>query len=89
LFDNLLTEYKRVEELRKSEKEKCKVIGIDKFDYEDWVVGEYNTPEEALRVARKKTRDAMRLATSSDIATIFYAYDPNGKYLGGDTWHGE
>jgi hypothetical protein len=31
----------------------------------------------------------MGSATDSSIATVYYAYDPAGKYLGGDTWHKE
>ena len=76
----------RVAKRRKSSKGKYKVIGVDKFDGGDWVEGEYDTPEEALRVAREKTSEAKRFATDSSIATVYYAYDPDGRYLGGDTW---
>lgn len=78
-----------VAEKRKSDSGKFKVLGIDKFDGEDWVHGEYGTAKEALEEARKMTREAMGSASDSSIATVYYAYDPSGKYLGGDTWNNE
>ena len=65
---------------------KCKVIGVDKFDYSDWVEAECDTPEEAIGLAEKLTTEAKRSATSEDIATVYYAYDPTGNYIGGNTW---
>lgn len=76
----------RVPKMVKSPEGKCKVIGADKFDGEDWVEGEYDSPEEALRIAREKTEEAKPLASHHSVATVFYAYDPDGNYLGGDTW---
>ncbi len=78
-----------VAEKRKSDSGNFRVLGIDKFDGEDWVHGEYGTKEEALEEARKMTREAMGSATDSSIATVYYAYDPSGNYLGGDTWDDE
>ena len=51
--------------------------------------GEYETAEEALRVARELTQNAMELASDSSVATVYYAYSPDGKYLGGDVWNNE
>ena len=70
---------------------KYKVLGIDKFcspldENANWVEGEYDTPEEAVRVAEGKTTEAKRFANDNSMATVYYAYDPNGNYLGGDTW---
>ena len=31
----------------------------------------------------------MKDATDSSVATVYYAYDPDGNYLGGDTWYDE
>lgn len=76
----------RFAKMVKSPEGKCKVIGIDQFDGEDWVQGEYDTPEEALRVARKKTDAAKSSASDHSIATLYLAYGPDGNYLGGDTW---
>jgi len=87
--DKLAANWKRVAELRKSGAGKYKVIGIDKFDGEDWVHAEYDSAEEALKTARELTRDAMSSASDASIATVYYAYAPSGKYLGGDTWHNQ
>ncbi len=88
-FKDLEREGRRVSELRKSNTGKYRVIGIDKFDDSDWLEGEYGSAYEALSEARKKTWAAVRLATDSSIATVFYAYDPQGNYLGGDSWNSE
>ncbi len=76
----------RVAEMVKSPEGKCKVIGVDKFDYSDWVKAECDTPKEAIKLAEELTTKAKRSATSKDIATVYYAYDPEGNYIGGDTW---
>ncbi len=68
---------------------KYKVLGIDKWDGEDWLHGEYDSAEEALKEARKRTKECMSSASDRSIATVFYAYDPQGHYLGGDTWEKE
>ena len=86
LEEQLNRECKRVADLRKSEQGKYKVIGIDKFDGENWVHGHYTSAEKALSEARRLTKEAASLASDSTIATVFYAYAPNGNYLGGDTW---
>lgn len=72
--------------MRRSDKGKYTVLGVDRFDNEDWLHGEYNTPEEAVKIARKKTKEAMSSASDESIATVFYAYDPDGNYIGGNTW---
>ena len=72
--------------MQKSENGKYKVIGVDRFDNEDWLHAEYDTPEGAVKEARKKTKEAMSSASDESIATIFYAYDPAGNYIGGNTW---
>ncbi len=74
---------------RRSDNGKCRVLGVDKFDGSDWIQGEYDTAEEALRVAREQTREAMALASDHSIATVYFAYDPQGTYLGGDVWVNE
>lgn len=65
------------------------VIGIDKFDYEDFWHGSYKTAKAALEEARKCTKEAMSSASDSSIATVYYAYTPQGAYLGGDVWNEE
>lgn len=73
----------------KSDSGKYKVLGIDKFNGTDWVHGEYDTAGAALKEARKLTKEGMDYASHCDIATVYYAYDPEGKYLGGDIWNEE
>ena len=76
----------------KAPKGKFRIIGIDKFEIPGeghWVVGDYDTREEALKIARYRTRNASKDATDPSIATVFYVYDENGGYLGGDTHKGE
>lgn len=80
---------RRIKSITTSKEGKYTVMGIDKFDGDDWVDTQVDAAEEALRIARKKTDDAKNNATSYDVATVYYAYDPQGKYLGGDTWKGE
>jgi len=89
LLGDLEKNIQRVAKMCKSDAGKYKILGIDKFSGEDWLHGEYGTAEEALEEARKLTKEGMGYATHSDIATVYYAYDSDGKYLGGDTWHGE
>ena len=79
----------RVREMRESGSGKYRVLGVDKFGGSDWVESEHDTADEALREAIRLTRESMPLASGPDIATVFYAYDPQGKYLGGDVWKDE
>ena len=65
------------------------VVGVDKFSYEDWLEGTYDTAEQALKVARSKTEREKPLATDHSVATVYYAYDDQDNYLGGDIWVGE
>ena len=85
-INRLEKELQRVAEMRKSNAGKYKVLGIDKFDGSDWVHGEYDTEDMALWEARKMTKEAMSSASDFSVATVYYAYDPQGRYLGGDTW---
>jgi len=75
--------------MRQSTNGLYRVLCIDKFDYSSCVVAEFTTAKEALSYAREKTREAMDWASDSSIATVYYAYDPKGRYLGGDSWRGE
>ena len=59
----------------KPSKGKFRIIGIDKFE----IPG-----EEAVKKAREMTRNASKDATDPSVATVFYAYDENGNYLGGE-----
>lgn len=68
------------------------VLGIDRFDDEHWIHQRYrgsNAHEEALFEARRLTAEGMKRATAASVAVVYYAYDPRGNYLGGDTWKRE
>lgn len=56
----------------KSDKGKFRVVGVDTFDGGDWVVGDYDTKEEALAIARAKGGQM----------TMMYVYDSAGNRIG-------
>lgn len=62
------------------------VLGVDRFDDEDFFGGTFDTPQEAIKYAREKTKEAMPYASDASIATVYYAYNPRGGYIGGDAW---
>jgi len=87
--DALIKKLLEVRKKQRSENGKFRVLGVDKFDNEDWIHGEYDTAKEAVEEARRMTTNAKKDAFGDDpssIATVYYAYSPDGKYLGGDTW---
>jgi HD domain-containing protein len=54
--------------------------------WEPAVVGDYDDPEEAVRIATEKT-DKFRLEGMSwDMAETYGVYDDQGRYLGGDSY---
>lgn len=53
-------------------KGKFRVIGVDTFDGGDWVDGDFDTAEEALRHARGRGGEMLKM----------HAYDDEGKHLG-------
>ncbi len=58
------------------------VIGVDKFSNEDWLHGFYKTAKQALAESERKTIEQRKYASDSSVATVYYAYNPKGKYLG-------
>lgn len=88
-LEDLVSKREEVHKKTSSKNGKFTVLVIDKFSHEDFVIGKYDTAEEALRIAREKTRKAMPDASHSSVATVFYAYGPQGNYLGGDVWNKE
>ena len=85
LTEKILETHKK----RNSPRGKFRILCIDKFSDEDFVYREYDTAKQALKEAREKTREAMKYASDGSIATVFYAYTPDGRYLGGDVWNNE
>ncbi len=55
---------------------KTRVIGVDLFDHEDYIVGDYNEKNEALEVARNKNH-----ARRGSMDDIYYVYNDKGEYL--------
>ena len=60
-------------EEQKATKGKFRVIGVDTFDHDDWIKGDYDTFEEARAVADKYDNEEM---------IKMYIYDDMGKCLG-------
>lgn len=58
---------------RKPQKGKFRLVGVDTFDHGDWVVGDYETLAEALKVADEKTNGQQML--------MMHIYDKNGKHV--------
>jgi len=70
-------------------KGKFRILGIDKFEPPGeghWVVGDYDSLEEALRYARARTRQATSHTEDPNMAIVYYVYDDQGKYMGGDIY---
>ncbi len=51
---------------------KFRVVGVDTFDGDDWLQGDFNTEEEALAVANKE----------GGTMTKMHVYDDQGRHLG-------
>jgi len=63
---------------------KYKVVIVDKFSGEDGVWKIYDDKNESIKDAIKLTREASKYSSHHSVATVFYAYDDQGNYLGGD-----
>ena len=62
---------------------KYRVLGLDKWNDDDWSAGQFDTAEEAIAYARSKT-DSLKVEGEAPCdATVFYAYSPEGFYLNG------
>ncbi|MGI0088475.1 MAG: hypothetical protein ACREBI_11050 [Nitrosotalea sp.] len=71
----------------KPPKGKFRIMGIDKSEIPGkghWVVEDLDNCQEAIRKAREMTRNASKDTTDPSVATVFYVYDHNGTYLGGE-----
>ncbi len=81
LVDGLMTKRNRVQDMVRNSEGKFRVLGVDKFDRSDWVAGEFTSAEKAFRFAQRKTKQKRKYASDSSIATVFYAYTPDGRYI--------
>lgn len=73
----------------KPPKGKYRIIGIEKFESPGeghWVVEDLDSSEEAIKKAREMTKNASKDAAHPSVATVFYAYNEKGEYLGGDIY---
>jgi len=52
---------------------KFRVIGVDTFDHTEWISGDFNTKEEAIKHAEKEVEDEEMLK--------MHIYDDKGKHL--------
>lgn len=61
---------------------KIRVVGIDRWDNDDWLVGDYDSPEEALEAAIKEQKENDFCNHEKCIGTHYF-YDDKGSFLGG------
>ncbi|MFH2025133.1 MAG: hypothetical protein ABIK30_04825 [bacterium] len=66
-----------------------RILCVDKWDHEHSIYGDYSSREEALLIAKRNTENAAGRSSDSSIATVYYVYDDQGNYLGGDIHKGE
>jgi hypothetical protein len=59
---------------RKAPAGKFRLVGVDTFDGDDWLQGDYDTLEEAMQVATEKTAGEQML--------FYHVYDDHGKHVG-------
>ncbi len=64
---------------RSAPKGKTRIIGIDLFDHEDYLVGDKDTPEEAFEIADKHNKS--RAGSMDD---VYYVYNDRGEYIRGN-----
>lgn len=57
---------------------KIRVVGVDLFDHENYLVGDYDNSDEAFRVA-----DEHNSERSDSMDDVYYAYDEIGNYVRG------
>ena len=53
---------------------KTRVVGVDLFDHNDYIVGDYDTPDEAIRVVDENNSRARR----GSMDDIYYAFNDQG-----------
>lgn len=63
----------------KAPKGKIRVVGVDLFSHEDYVVGDFRGRKKAFAVTDEHNRG--RQGSMDD---VYYAYDDKGNYIRGD-----
>lgn len=89
LLDNLSKKVKEVRNICKASPGKYRIVMIDRFDNQESIYSEKDDRDAAVSEAKYLTEDGKRYTDDSSMATVFYAYDDQGNYLGGDTWNEE
>lgn len=64
---------------QKAPKGKWRVIGVDLFDHDDYLVGDFDGQQEAFKIA-----DEHNKKRSGSMADVYYVYDDNGLYVRGN-----
>ena len=82
----------QIVEERRAQAGKFRILGIDKNSPPGsghWVVGDYESLEKTLQMARKLSEKAAPRTDNPSMATVYYVYDDKGTYVGGDIYKGE
>lgn len=58
---------------------KTRVVGVDLFDHEDYLVGDYDSRDEAFGVA-----DGQNTKRRGSMDDVYYVYDDKGRYIRGN-----
>ncbi len=58
---------------------KTRVVGVDLFAREDYLVGDYDTKDKAFNIA-----DSHNKSRSGPIDDVYYVYDDQGTYIRGN-----
>lgn len=73
-------------------KGKFRILAIDKFGVpgeSHRIMGDVDSLEQALALARQAGREVAEQCGDPSMATVYYVYDDNGDYKGGDIYKGE
>lgn len=58
---------------------KTRVVGVDLFDHDDYLVGDYDSQDEAFKVA-----DDHNTERSGSMDDVYYVYNDQGHYIRGN-----
>jgi len=62
---------------------KYRILCVDKFDHEHTIYRDYDSKDEALEIAIRKTKESVEQVGDYSIATVYYVYDDQGNFIGG------
>lgn len=66
-------------ELMRAPTGKTRVVGVDLFAHEDYLVGDYDTKDKAFDIA-----DSHNKSRSGSMEDVYYVYDDQGAYIRGN-----